>query len=70
LGARCSRWGNGEGFRVFHPVETHRGRRYGAHGATGDGGVDGEWRVSLDVDGVVSDMAAVWEVVGDETARL
>jgi hypothetical protein len=24
----------------------------------------------LDVDGVISDMAAVWEVVGDETARL
>jgi hypothetical protein len=39
-------------------------------GATGDGGVDSEWRVSLDVDSVVSDMAAVWEVVSDETARL
>jgi hypothetical protein len=39
-------------------------------GATGDGGVDGKWRVSLDVDGVVSDMAAVWKVVSDKMARL
>jgi hypothetical protein len=35
----------------------------------GDGGVDSERGVSTGLDGVVGDMAGVWEVVSDETAR-
>jgi hypothetical protein len=39
-------------------------------GCTGGyGGVDSEWGVLTGLDGIVGDMAGVWEVVSDETAR-